>query len=45
MMNTERAIMSAVVRADMFLISIWKYALAGLAVVMLAAVIMIRWNR
>jgi hypothetical protein len=44
-MTTEQAIMSAVVRTDMFLVIAWRYGLAGLAVVMLAVIVMIRRKR
>lgn len=41
-MSTEQAIMSAVVRVDMFLVSAWKYALIVLALAGITAIIMIR---
>ena len=44
-MTAEQAIMSAVVRANMFLAIAWRYGLAGLAVVMLAAIVMIKRKR
>lgn len=44
-MSNELAIMSAIVRVDMFLITAWKYALFILAVMGVAAIIMIRKMR
>ncbi len=44
-MTTEQKIMSAVVRADLFLVVAWKYALVILAVIMVVILIMVRMNR
>lgn len=44
-MTTEQKIMSAVVRADLFLVAAWKYALVILAVFMVTILIMIRMKR
>ena len=44
-MTTEQAIMSAVVRTDMFLANACKYGLAAVAVVMLTVIAMIRRKR
>ena len=44
-MTTEQAIMSAVLRTDMFLVNAWKYGLAVLAVGMLTAIAVIRRKR
>ena len=44
-MTTEQAIMSAVVRTDMFLVNAWKYGLAALAVVMMTIIAVIRRKR
>lgn len=44
-MTTEQKIMSAVVRADMLLVTAWKYALAILAVIMVTILILVRLNR
>lgn len=44
-MTTEQRIMSAVVRADLFLVAAWRYALAILAVIMVTILIMVRMNR
>ena len=44
-MTTEQKIMSAVVRADLFLVAAWKYALVILAVIMVAILILVRINR
>ena len=44
-MTTEQAIMSAVVRVDMFLISAWKYALIALALMGLTGLTAIVMSR
>ena len=44
-MTTEQAIMSAVVRVDMFLISAWKYALIILALMGLLCLTAIMMSR
>ena len=45
-MSTEQKIMSAVVRADMFLISAWKYALIILLMMGFALLVILktRWK-
>ena len=41
-MSNELAIMSAIVRVDMFLITAWKYALIILAIMAVVGIMMIR---
>ena len=41
-MSNEQAIMSAIVRVDMFLITSWKYALIILAIMAVVGIMMIR---
>ena len=45
-MTTEQEIMSAVVRADMFLVSAWKYALIILLMMGIALLVILktRWK-
>ena len=41
-MSIEREIMCAIVRADMFLVSAWKYMLTIIVVVMIVSLITIK---
>ena len=41
-MSNEQAIMSAIVRVDMFLITAWKYVLIILAIMAVVGIMMIK---